>query len=191
MAVTIAQEPVSVLPLYAVVSPAFLVEARFAVIPIGGGLGGLSLKLEPVEPAYVKDYDRDEGEGPECWLERWDISRWGLFSVFDSEKRVGGALIAWDTPKIDMLDGRQDLAALWDIRVHADFRRSGIGTALFSRSVDWARERGCVQLKIETQNVNVPACRFYARQGCTLAAIDPYAYPNQTEEIQLIWQLDL
>jgi hypothetical protein len=60
--------------------------------------------------------------------------------------------------------------------------------------VDWSRERKCTHLKIETQNVNVPACRFYAKQGCRLGAIDRYGYaghPQVGHETMLIWYLDL
>ncbi len=42
-------------------------------------------------------------------------------------------------------------------------------------------------LKIETQNVNVRACRFYAAMGCTLVAFDERAYRNHPQEAQLIW----
>ena len=59
---------------------------------------------------------------------------------------------------------------------------------------DWARKKGCRQLKIETQNVNVPACRFYARQGCELGAIHRYGYagcPDVAHEAMLLWYLKL
>ena len=71
-----------------------------------------------------------------------------------------------------MLEGRRDLAVLWDIRVSPEARRQGVGSALFERVAAWAQLHGCRQLKIETQNTNVRACRFYERQGCQLRAID-------------------
>ena len=49
-------------------------------------------------------------------------------------------------------------------------------------------------MKIETQNVNVPACRFYAQQGCHLGAILRYGYagcPEVAHEAMLLWYLDL
>ena len=191
MSIKIIEESVSVLHDYGRISPAFTVESRFAIRPIESGLGGLALELEPVEPPYVKDYDRDNGHGPEGWLEQWDIVHWGVQSAFDGSSRVGGALIAWDTPQIHMLDGRKDLAALWDIRVDGDYRNRGIGSSIFSSAIDWAKERGCTTMKIETQDVNVAACRFYAHQGCKLATIDPFAYADHPEEVQFIWLIDL
>ena len=49
-------------------------------------------------------------------------------------------------------------------------------------------------MKIECQNNNVPAVKFYHKQGAVLSAIDEYAYYNEPKyrnEAQLIWFLDL
>lgn len=46
-------------------------------------------------------------------------------------------------------------------------------------------------MKVETQNTNVPACRFYRRMGCTLGAIDRLAYGHQPDEVQLMWFKEL
>lgn len=70
-------------------------------------------------------------------------------------------MIAWQTPGVNILEGREDLAVLWDIRVDSAYRREGVGEKLFWRTVEWARIKGCKLLKVETQNINVPACRFY------------------------------
>jgi hypothetical protein len=42
-------------------------------------------------------------------------------------------------------------------------------------------------LAIETQNVNAAVCRFYQKMGCTLGAIDRFAYPGLPGEAQLLW----
>ena len=162
---------------------------------IDQGLGGFVLVEEHVAP-YTKDYDsEDNGDsGPTGWPKRFDVSKWGILLALDGDRPVGGATVALDTPGVHMLEDRKDLAVLWDLRVHPDSRRRGIGSHLFGHAADWARGRGCRHLKIETQNVNVPACRFYARQGCELRAIDRCAYadcPPVAHEAMLIWQLDL
>ena len=94
-----------------------------------------------------------------------------------------------------MLDSRDDLGVLWDIRVKDEFRRQGAGAALFRAAADWCRAERLTQLKIETQNVNVPACRFYAAQGCELRGIIHHSYasgpPQWADEVQLHWWLDL
>ena len=92
-----------------------------------------------------------------------------------------------DSPAIDMLEGRDDLAVLWDLRVHPDVRGGGVGRALIQRVEDWAGAKGCRQLKVETQNVNVPACRFYESCGFELRHAEAGAYPELPDEVMLLW----
>jgi ribosomal protein S18 acetylase RimI-like enzyme len=67
----------------------------------------------------------------------------------------------------------------------------GVGSALFEAVEAWAVSRNCRQLKIETQNINVAACRFYARHGCVLRTVNPFAYPQLPDEVQMLWYKDL
>ncbi len=191
MRVKIIEEPVNNLAEHGHVPITFEVRSRYRPDPLDRGLGGIGLVEDPVDPPYVKDYDTTSEEGPARWLRRWDISSWGLLAAYDGSRRIGGAVLARRTEHVHMLDGRDDLAVLWDLRVHPDHRRTGVGHRLFYTAVDWARQHGCVELKIETQNVNVPACRFYARQGCRLGSIVSNAYAELPDEIQLIWRLSL
>ncbi len=193
MPVTITQVGPDRLALYASVPIAFRVESVLEVHAVDGGLGGLALRETPVETPYVKDYDDVQPERPSRWLQRFDVSNWAFFIAFEDDRPVGAATVAFNTPNVDMLEGRTDLAVLWDFRVHPDRRGRGIGTALFDRAAEWARERGCREMKIETQNINVRACRFYAARGCRLGAIVQGAYtdPAIAHEAMLLWYLDL
>jgi streptothricin acetyltransferase len=103
----------------------------------------------------------------------------------------GWAVIAFDCAGVEMLERRRDLAVLWDIRVDMAFRGYGIGASLFQAAEQWAAKRRCRQLKVETQNTNIAACRFYVRQGCTLGAVNRLAYPNLPNEIQMLWYKEL
>jgi GNAT superfamily N-acetyltransferase len=76
-------------------------------------------------------------------------------------------------------------------RSRSKLRRHRVGAALFRAAEPWAVATGCRLLKVETQNVNVAARRFYARQGCVLRAVHPGAYPEFPREIQLLWSKDL
>lgn len=190
MSIEIIEESLAILSQYEKVPIAFRVETRFLVSPINNGLGGLTFTEETVSP-YVKDYDAFENERPSSWSKRFDVSRWGIFAALEDGQLIGGAAVAWNTPKVEMLEGRNDLACLWDLRVHPDYRNKGIGGELFSSVVNWAREKQCRLLKIETQNINVPACRFYERQGCELRGINRYAYGEVLDEIQFLWYRDL
>jgi len=183
----IRQDSPSALTAYASVPIAFEVRERFAVRVPEPGRRGISLEAEPVEPSYIKDYDAMPGEGPLTWPSRFDLSTWGFLSAWSGLERVGGAAIVKSAPDVDMLEGRSDLALLWDIRVAPTWRGRGVGTELFQAAEAWARLRRASWIKVETQNVNVPACRFYLRQGCVLAQVHPLAYPVAPDEVQLLW----
>jgi GNAT superfamily N-acetyltransferase len=187
MSFRIEEEPIGRLDEHATISTAFTVERILQVSMPDAGLGGVRLSEVQVDPPWVKDYDAIAGEGPTRWSRRFDTSNWGLLAAYDERRRIGGAVVAFDTAGVQMLEGRGDLAVLWDLRVHPDVRSRGAGSLLFRAAEQWSRSRGCRTLKIETQNINRPACRFYARMGCELRAIDRLAYPDFPEETQLLW----
>ena len=110
---------------YGDVSIGYLVETRFRVEPVCSGIGGWRLTEEPVEPPFFKDYDQDGSGGPARSLERSDTSNWGVFAAFYGSRRVGGVLVVWKTPDAHMLEGREDIACIWDIRVRPEDRRQG------------------------------------------------------------------
>jgi len=169
------------------------VSAYYRIDKDNRDLGGFTLVETPIEP-YIKDFCVGDDESITRWEKRWDISNWAFFMAFDGERPVGGATIVSRTKEIKMLSGRDDLAVLWDIRVDDAYKHKGIGQALFDMSVNWSREQGLVQMKIECQNNNIPAIRFYHKQGAILSSIDEYAYYNEPEyrhETQLIWFIDL
>lgn len=173
---------------------AFKVESIFQVQLVNNGLGGIVLREKKAIPSYIKNYDSDDANEPKSWPKRFDIRNWGIFLAFKGKRHVGGAVVAFKTPGVYMLNGRNDLAVLWDIRVHPDFRGFRIGTKLFNHAVNWSKKRGCQQLKVETQNVNVPACYFYEAQGCQLGSINRYGYfghPASGNEVMFLWYLNL
>ena len=181
----IVEETAEVLAEFEKVSIAFRVETVFRLELLENGLSGVNLFEETVEKPFIKDYDGLEK--PSSWAARFDLSNWGILSAFDGAKRVGGAVIAWKSPEIFMLEGSDDLACLWDLRVAPEYRGRGVGKLLFESAIDWAVERKCRLFKIETQNINVPACRFYERQGCHLGGFNLHAYPESMNEIALFW----
>ena len=179
---------------YATIPMAFEVKTVLRVKPIQNGLGGLALQKETVGTPYRKDYDTHEDGDPQLLPERFGVENWGFFLAIDNDEPIGGAIVTHNTSGINLLEDRSDLAILWDIRVHPKSKRKNIGSQLFTHCTNWARDRNCSQLKIETQNINVPACHFYAKQGCQLVQIDQHAYqnaPDVAHEIMLVWYYDL
>ena len=189
MTIDVAEEPMTALPEYALLPIAFPVDQVLDVT--ARAEGGFALSARRLEVPYVKDYDAVDGDGPLHWSRRFDVSNWTLFTARMAGSRVGGATVAFDTPGLTMLEGRRDLSVLWDIRVAPNARGKGIGSAFFEKVEAWVRAHSCRQLKVETQNINVPACGFYARHGFQLRAIHHAAYPELPAEIRLLWYKDL
>jgi GNAT superfamily N-acetyltransferase len=183
----IREESPSYLEEYARVSIAFEVDRTLDLSVRDDGLAGFGLVERALSPSFVKDYDAIAGSHPTDWPRQFDLANWGLLSARLDGEHVGGAAIAVKTPELFMLEGRSDLAVLWDLRVAPAARGRGVGAALFGYAEKWAEAQGCRWLKVETQNINVSACRFYASQGCTLGAIHRFAYPELPDEVQLLW----
>ena len=195
MCTTVEEVGAEGLILYQTVPSWLRVESVLRVEVANGGLEGLRLVEARVPRPYVKRYDADELDSPTSWPDRYDVGRWGIFLAKKGDVPVGGAAVALDAPVYPMdRFQRSDLAVLADIRVHPNHRRRGIGSKLFVRAADWARRRRRGELGIETQNVNVPACRFYAKMGCQLGAIHRFGYagcPDVAQEALLLWYLSL
>jgi GNAT superfamily N-acetyltransferase len=168
--IEVRREPIEALPEQAAISIAFDVESELVLVDDG------ALQERPVRPPWRKDYDALDG-GPVAWRGRYDTSSWQLFGAYRQSKRIGGAVAFIESTT----------ATLWDLRVAPTERRSGAATALFEAVVTWARERGAQGIEVETQNINVPACRFYVRMGCDLKAVERDAYLEQPGETRLTW----
>lgn len=114
--------------------------------------------------------------------------------AFDGDIPVGAMTVAGKTEGLNMLYGREDACVLWDIRVEDAYKHNGIGAKLLNMGITGAKNDGYVQMIIECQNNNVPACRFYQKHGAMLSKIDMYAYYSELEvrnEIQFIWYLNI
>ena len=191
MTIDVSEEPISAVAEYARIPIAFEVKEVLDVVADERDPTGFRLSERRVAMPYLKDYDAISQERPTEWAQRFDVSKWGLLVGRNDGQYLGGAAVAYDTPGLDMLEGRSDLAVLWDIRVAPAMRQHGVGSALFQAVEAWASARDCRHLKVETQNINVAACHFYARQGCMLRAVHRGAYPDFPNEVQLLWYKDL
>lgn len=191
MDLDISEERIDQIPRLGEIPNAFRVDRVLDVSLTDGGLGGMAFTEIPVDEPWVKDYDSIHNERPTRWQEQFDVSNWGFLTAKDAHRLVGAAVVAYNTPRVNMLEGRSDLAVLWDIRVADDARSRGVGTRLFGAAEVWARSRGCRTIKIETHNINVPACKFYAHMGCSLGAVNRFAYEDLPDEVQLIWYKQL
>jgi len=191
MTIQIIEIPTSRLDEYGRLPSRFEARSVLKAELVDDGLGGIRLVEIPVEKPYIKDYDLP-GEHPSDWPRLFDVRNWGFFLALLGKDPVGAAAVAFRTGGVHMLEGRSDLSALWDIRVAPEGR--GAGIPLFEHAAEWSRTRGCTQMKVETQDTNLPACRFYRRMGCRLGEIRRFAYsavPEVAHEVMLAWYLDL
>jgi ribosomal protein S18 acetylase RimI-like enzyme len=186
MEIQIRVDDASALAGYASIPSTLVVREVFDVVANERGIDGLKLVHRTIQQPYTKDYDAHPDYHPTRWGERFDLSSWCFLSATIGEQVAGRAAIAWDA-QADPGSRQSHVAVLWDIRVDRHAQRRGVGTALFRAAESWAMQRGAHWLKVETQNINVPACHFYFAQGCTLGAIDRFAYPDLPDEAQLIW----
>ena len=143
---------------YATIDSRFIVRSILDAVPSSDGT--FSLVERSLAAPWEKSYDALPNEHPTDWPHQFDVRPWTVLLAHADGELAGGAVLVTDSPELDMLEYRSDLAVLWDLRVRPDWRGRGVGTRLFRAAVEWGRRRGKQELKVETQNINVPACRF-------------------------------
>lgn len=160
---------------------------KYELKKINNGLGGIMLNL-----IDVSDFYKDFGKKVNHWKEMFDLTNWKFFAAYNENNEIiAGCTVATKTNNCNMLEKRDDLALLWDIRVSNEYKQKGIGQQLFNMAKDFAKSKGFKQLKVECQNTNPAAVNFYHKQGMKLCAINEYAYKDYPDEVQLLWYLDL
>ena len=94
--------------------------------------------------------------------------------------------------QIRMLKWWNAYACVDDLAVEPRFRKLGIGRALIMCGVEWAQKKGFFGVMLETQDINVSACRLYQRCGFELGGFDRNVYKAlnpSTDELALYWYL--
>ncbi len=140
--------------------------------------GQISYTVRPVTP-YIKRYD-PEVYDVQAYIGQSDHVAWLAY--------VDGQLAG----QILVHEHWNRFAIIWDIAVDPPFRRHGVGRQLIEQALQWARERGLPGVMLETQNINVVACRLYEACGFVLGGFDGYLYRGitpDTREIALFWYL--
>jgi streptothricin acetyltransferase len=153
----------------------FMVETALTLSSDSGGIRYQVISIAP----YEKRYPPNEVDYT-TYIDNPDQT---VFFAYFGERLVGELVLRrwWN-----------NFAYIEDIAVKAPFKRHGVGRALITKAVGWARDRGLPGLMLETQNNNVAACRFYERCGFELGGFDRYLYRAlhpDTHEIALYWYL--
>jgi len=156
----------------------FLVESELALFAEDGVV---RYQIVPVPP-YRKRYSRDAQDDLSVHLKAPDKA---VFLAYLDGSVAGRVLLS---------EGWNRSAWIEDLAVDVRCRRAGVGRALMDRAVAWAIERGRSGIRLETQNNNVPACKFYEAYRFHLGGFDRDLYrglDEETTEIALFWYLPL
>ncbi len=188
MSLVIVRQSAECLAEYSQIPIGFTVAEVLDDAAIDAALHGAAFAAIPTAAPYWKDYDSYPGAHPTDWAERFDVAAWKFFTAFLNGQRAGGAaLVPCGCADLRRIGERADSALLWDLRVAPALRRRGVGAALLEQVIREARLGGATQLRVETQQINVPACRLYAACGFRLARVRRHAYPALPSEVQLVW----
>lgn len=187
----VLEQPHDFLDQYGRISSAFEIRECLRAVQTESGIGGITLQLSAVELPYVKDYDALSGRKPTEWPLRFDAERWWFAAARLQNRPIGAIAAARDTSEVDGSRTRTDETIIWDIRVLPEHRHQGVGRALMLFAENHVRAAGKRSIKVETQSINLAACRLCAAVGYTLQSIDSSAYPEFPKEVQLIWRKEL
>lgn len=140
--------------------------------------GGLTYSIVPVEP-----YEKILNVDPEDYTTFIDHPRKVVFFADVDGQPVG---------QIKMVPWWNKFTYVEELTVDTAYRGKGIGRALLTRAIEWAKQQGFPGVTLETQDNNVPACMLYEKSGFVLSGFDLYAYrnfPESRDEIALYWYL--
>ena len=162
-------------------------KSKYKLVKVDNGLGGIKLELVDI-PLFRKVFKVKTNR----WKKLFDLSNWLFYVAYnENNEMIAGCTLATKTQNCDMLEGRDDLAVLWDIRVNNKYQHQKIGQTLFNMAKKYTSENGFKQLKVECQNTNPASVNFYHKQGMILSGINEYAYKDSPNKVQLLWYLDL
>ena len=132
---------------------------------------------EIYERPYIKKYPADEFE---CETYMNDPDK-AIFFAYLNEECAGQIVLKKDWNRYAFIE---------DICVAESVRKQGIGTALIQKAIEWAKDSGLKGLALETQDNNLTACRFYAKCGFIIGAVNTMLYKNfDNDEFAVFWYL--
>jgi ribosomal protein S18 acetylase RimI-like enzyme len=123
----------------------------------------IELSLKPFEKPVEENY---EGRFFETHIEEPRV----FAAVLDGQQ------VGWIELGYEKWNNRM---RVWEFLVREQFRRKGIGTTLMRHGVEIARNKAARMLVLETQSCDIPAIKFYIRQGFRLIGFDLAAYSNE------------
>ena len=142
--------------------------------------GNWTYTEEIYEHPYIKEYP-----GAPCdYADYIDNPEKTVFFAYLNAECVGQVILKKDWNRYAFIE---------DICVVKSARGQGIGTALIQKALEWAKGSSLRGLALETQDNNLLACRFYAKCGFVIGAVNTMLYRNfdNSDEFAVFWYLPL
>jgi len=133
--------------------------------------------VEEIYPSYMKTYEEDNID----YSTYIDNPAKVVFLAYLNKRPAG---------QIVLRRNWNNFAYIEDIRVSSEFRRKGTGIALLEKAEEWSRKGDMPGIMLETQDVNVSACKLYERAGFILGGVDRKLYSateRYAHETALFW----
>lgn len=141
-------------------------------------VGGIWTYTEEIyEQSYIKAYPNDLCDYA-VYINNPDKT---VFFAYSGAECIGQIILKRDW---------NSYAFIEDICVAKSARGQGVGTALIQKAIEWAKNSHLKGLALETQDNNLLACRFYAKCGFIIGAVNTMYYKNfDQEEFAVFWYL--
>lgn len=142
---------------------------------LAGGVWAYTEEL--YEQPYIKAYPNELCDY-NVYIDNTDQT---IFFAYLNAECIGQIVLKKDWNKYAFIE---------DICVAKTARGQGTGSALIQKAIEWAKESGSEGLALETQDNNLLACRFYAKCGFTIGAVNTMLYRNfHNGEFAVYWYL--
>ncbi|MCL2364679.1 MAG: GNAT family N-acetyltransferase [Defluviitaleaceae bacterium] len=105
-----------------------------------------------------------------------------IYFYYDENECVG---------QIEITKNWNGYALIQNIAVAKNSRKKGVGAQLMNAAIEWAKASGLSGLTLETQDINVSACRFYNKIGFRIGGVDTMLYANldTAHEKAIFWYM--
>ena len=139
--------------------------------------GVFNYTVEEIYPSCMKTYEEDNI----AYSTYINNPAKVVFLAYINEKPAG---------QIVLRKNWNNFAYIEDIRVSSNFLSRGTGIALLEKAEEWAIAGGMPGIMLETQDVNVSACKLYEKAGFILGGVEKNLYSvkkNYEHETALFW----
>lgn len=133
---------------------------------------------ELLDEPFTKSYPSDDCD----YLEYIENPDKVIFLAYSEEICIGQIILRKEWNQYAFVE---------DICVSKVVRGQGVGTTLIQKATEWAKSVGMDGLALETQDNNLWACRFYAKCGFVIGAVNTMLYKNfdkpWSDEMAIMW----